>query len=92
MYLRDVVEKKHFSADFDQLRELHPQLEATHEWLTWALANNPRLGKLLEVAPDFRAVMTPALEDTPSFWVLYTFDADKVYLHSIAPARGLTNE
>lgn len=85
MYLRDVVEEPTFSEDIDYLRNRYEAIDDVHQWLTWTLSENPRAGERLKFAPDFWLITTPVLADTPSFWVMYRFAPNKIYLHSIEP-------
>lgn len=88
MYLRAIIEEPRFTQDIDSYRRLYSHIDDVHEDLTWVLSRDPRLGEPLAVAPDFRLYTTTAIGDTPAFWVLYTFDAERVYLHSIEPVSG----
>jgi hypothetical protein len=83
MYLRDVVEDPRFTQDLDSYRQLYANMDDVYQDITWTLSRHPRVGDPLPVAPDFRLYTTTAIGDTPAFWVLYTFDSDKVYLHSL---------
>jgi len=87
MPLRDVVEEKRFTQDLDAFRELYSNMDDVHQSITWTLSRDPRVGEPLEVAPDFRLFTTTPIGKTPAFWVLYTFDADCIYLHSLQEAR-----
>ena len=83
MYLRDVVEEPRFIQDFDGYRQLYANMDDVHRDITWTLSRDPRVGDPLDKAPDFRLYTTTAIGDTPAFWVLYTFDAERVYLYSL---------
>lgn len=87
MYLRDVVEEPRFTQDIDFYRSRYPRIDDVHASVTWSLSRDPRLGSPLPVAPDFYVFETTPIGSTPAFWVLYTFDQNKVYLHSIEPVR-----
>jgi len=87
MSLRDVVEEPRFTLDLDYYRQSYDNMDDVHSSITWALSNDPRTGEALEVAPDFRLFTTTAIGNIPAFWVLYTFDADRVYLHSLEEAK-----
>jgi hypothetical protein len=87
MSLRDVVEEPRFTLDLDDYRDSYDNMDDVLSSITWALSNDPRAGEALEVAPDFRLFTTTAIGDTPVFWVLYTFDAERVYLHSLKEAK-----
>jgi len=62
-------------------------MDEVHEWLTWTLTENPRVGEVDERAPDYRYLKTPARGDTPAFWIFYTFDQQNVNLLSIEPVH-----
>lgn len=87
MYLRDVVEEPRFTQDIDSYRKLYPRIDDVHQAITWTLGHDPRIGTSLPIAPDFRVFETTPIGDVPAFWVLYTFDDAKVYLHSLEPVR-----
>jgi hypothetical protein len=87
MPLRDVIEEKRFTQDLDAFRKLYSDMDDVHQIITWTVSRNPRVGEPLEVAPDFRLFMTNAIGKTPAFWVLYTFDDEHVYLHSLQEAK-----
>jgi hypothetical protein len=63
-------------------------MDDVHQALTWELSRRPSAGIPLDKAPDFRFFKTTAFGDTPSFWVLYSYDAENVYLHSIELAES----
>jgi hypothetical protein len=92
MSLRTVIEEPRFTQDIDGFRRKYPRIDEVHLAITWILARTPFAGTPLEVAPDFRVFETTAVGDTPAFWVLYTFDHEKVYLHSIEPVKGSLGE
>jgi hypothetical protein len=83
MSLRDVVEDPLFTEDLDNLRNVYSQIDDVHDGLTWALSNDPRIGVLIPQTHDYRLYITTATSTTPAFWVMYRFDAEKVYLYSI---------
>jgi hypothetical protein len=85
---RTVVEEPRFSQDLDGFRRIYEGMDDVYTAVAWALSRDPRLGEQLRVAPDFRVLTTTAAHDTPSFWILYTFDAEHVYLHSIEEVKG----
>jgi hypothetical protein len=82
-YLRDVVEEPRFAQDIDGYQAKYAHIDALHEWVTGTLSENPRAGRPFKEAPDIRVLTTPPIEDVPAFWVVYTFDENKVYLLSI---------
>jgi hypothetical protein len=83
--LRDIVEEQNFTEDFDILRKSYPQMDEIHAALTWALADDPRRGKLVEGFPDptFRTYQTIPNKDEPVFVVLYRFTDTQVFLLGI---------
>jgi hypothetical protein len=83
MYLRDVVEEPRFTQDLDSYRPLYDHMDDVHQAITWTLSRDPRVADPLEHFPDFRRFITTAIGDTPAFWVLYSFDETRVYLHSL---------
>jgi hypothetical protein len=83
MYLRDVVEESRFTQDLDGYRRLYSNMDDVHQIITWTLSRQPMVGDALSFAPDFRLFTTTPIGKTPPFWVLYTFDAERVYLHSL---------
>lgn len=87
MCLRGVVEEPRYSQDLDRFRRMYSLVDDVHEDLTWILSRHPREGKTLTFAPDFWLYTTTAIGDTPAFWILYTFDTERVYLHSIEPVN-----
>lgn len=86
MWLRDVVEEPRYTEDLDNLRRAYPEIDDIQAIISWTLSRTPRIGEPLSIAPDFRVFTTSPAGKLPSFWVLYTFDGDRVYLHSIQPA------
>jgi hypothetical protein len=86
MYLRDVVEEPRFAQDMDGYRRLYANMDYVYLDIAWRLSRDPRIGDSLDKAPDFRLYTTTAVGNMPAFWVLYTFDAERVYLHSIQRA------
>jgi hypothetical protein len=87
MSLRDVIEEPRFAQDLDAFRKIYSNMDDVHQSITWTLSRDPRIGDSLEVASDFRLFTTTAIGKTPAFWVLYTFDDEQVYLHSLQEAR-----
>lgn len=87
MWLRTIVEEQRFLEDFDNFRRLYPGLDKLHITITYTLARHPRVGNPLEIAPDFRSLYIQARSETPAFWLLYTFDENNVYLHSLKLAE-----
>lgn len=85
--LRTVVEEKNFAADLDGYRRVYSDIEEVYSNLSLLLAMNPRLGIPLVQAPDYHIYQTDPLGNAPSFWIMYTFDTERVYLHSIEPVR-----
>jgi hypothetical protein len=83
MHLRDVVEEPRFTQDLDSYRRLYANMDAVHQDITWKLSRQPAIGIILPFAPDFRLFTTKSIGETPAFWVLYTFDEERVYLHSL---------
>lgn len=86
MWYRDIVEEPRYSEDLDHLRSLYSELDDVQEIISWTLSRDARIGQPLPYAPDFRVITTSPIGSTPSFWVLYTFDTNHVYLHSLAIA------
>lgn len=86
-YLRDVVEEPRYSQDLDLLRRQFPSLDEIHADLTWELSLHPAVGQPIAFALDFRLYTTVPTNDTPAFHILYSFDKNKVYLHSIQPVQ-----
>jgi len=82
-YLRDVVEEPRYTQDLESLRRQFPSLDEIHADLTWELSQHPTAGIPLPFASDFRLYTTTPTKDTHAFHILYTFDENKVYLHSI---------
>jgi hypothetical protein len=87
MYLRDVVEEPRYSEDLDHYRRLYSAIDDVQAIISWTLSRQPTIGQPLLVAPDFRVFTTSPFQDMPAFWVLYTFDTERVYLHSIQVAQ-----
>ena len=58
-------------------------MDEVYDSLTWDLSRNPRRDTALPKARDFYFFETNPTGNTPAFWVLYTFDENKVYIHSI---------
>jgi len=85
VFIRDIVEEKRFTQDLDNFRKIYARMDEVFYAFSWALAKDPRLGTSLEQAPDFWLFETTEAGDTPAFWVLYSFDQQKVHLHSIEP-------
>ena len=87
MPLRDVVEDEVFTEDIDNLRRLYGDaIDELHRGITWALSNDPRIGEPLPKARDYRIYTTTPIGNLPAFWVMYTFDAEKVTLVSLQEA------
>jgi hypothetical protein len=87
MSLRDVVEEEHFTQDLDAFRKLYSHMDDVHRSITWTLSRVARIGEPLEVAPDFSLFTTTPIGKAPAVWVLYTFEAERVYLHSLQEAQ-----
>lgn len=87
MSLRNVVEEPRFSQDIDGFRKIYARMDDVYIGIAWSLSHDPRIGEQLRVAPDFRLLTTTAVDDTPAFWVLYTFDTENVYLHSLEEVK-----
>jgi hypothetical protein len=84
MSLRDVVEGEVFTQDIDNLRRLYgDDIDELHRGITWALSNDPRIGDPLPQAKDYRVFTTTPIGKLPAFWVMYTFDTEKVHLVSL---------
>ncbi len=85
--LRSVIEDPNFSDEFDLLRNVYPEMDAIHAHITWILANDPRIGALIEgyPGPTLRLYKTTPIGEIPSFSVLYRFTADEVILLGIEP-------
>jgi hypothetical protein len=88
MYLRDIALDARYAQDLDGFRRQYPALDDVQAALEWELANKPTTGEPLDFAPDFRRYTTKASVNTPTFHILYSFDENKVYLHSIHPAES----
>lgn len=81
--LRDVVEEERFTTDIDAIAQKNGRIYEVRDAVAWALSRDPRLGTPIEQATDFRVYETTPSGDIPAYWILYTFDTQKVYLHSI---------
>jgi hypothetical protein len=84
-YLRDIVEEPRYSQDLDNFQHLYPDMDIVQGQIAWNLSKRPTVGNRLEFVPDFWIYETTATQDHPAFTVLYTFDENKVYLHSLHP-------
>ena len=87
--MRTVVEQPNFADDLDGYRQVYAEMEDVYESLCFTLAENPRQGTPLREAPSFRLYKTKSAGQTPAFWILFTFDSERVYLHSIEPMRDV---
>lgn len=87
-YLRTVIEEQRFTQDIDNFRRIYARIDDVQRAITWQLSRNPLIGTPLPMAPDFRVYETDSVGSTPAFWVLYSFDVNCVYLHSIEPVDG----
>ncbi|MEO8395905.1 MAG: hypothetical protein ABI700_23115 [Chloroflexota bacterium] len=87
MYLREIVEEHRVLDDITHYRERYPGFDDFYQAMTGKLSENPRIGDPLSYAPDFRLYTTVSTNDAPAFNILYTFDENKVYLHSIQPVQ-----
>ena len=85
-FARSCIEEAAFQEELDLLRETYPHIDEVHRSLTTKLASNPRLGDRLKYSDEYWLYLTDAIEATPSFWVLYRYDAQYVYLASIKAA------
>lgn len=85
--LRSVVEEPNFTSDLDSFRRLYNDMESAYEAFSFALAESPRIGERMRQAPDFWIYTTKPVGEVPAFWILYRFDSDYVYLHSIEPVN-----
>jgi hypothetical protein len=83
MYLRDVVEEARYAQDLDNYRRLFPEIDDLQAIIVWILSRQPTSGEPLAVAPDFRVFTTEQTATMPAFHILYSFDENNVYLHSI---------
>lgn len=68
-------------------RRNYPEMDNVHAFITYELGNDPRIGKPNPHAPDFREIVTKSRANTPAFYVTYTFDEERVYLHSLTVAH-----
>jgi hypothetical protein len=87
MYLRDIVQEPRYGQDLDDLRRFYPEMDQVQASIGWELSRDPRAGEPREYAPDFHLFLTGEAGDTPAFYILYSYDTDKVYLHTIAIAK-----
>ena len=85
MWYRGIAQDKRYSQDLDDYRRLYPAIDEVQRLLEWELTRNPNVGDQLPTALDFRTYRTPSHEDVPSFHILYSFDENTIYLHSIQP-------
>jgi hypothetical protein len=83
MYLRDVVEEPRYAQDLDNYRRLFPEIDDLQIIIVWTLSRKPTSGEALAVAPDFRVFTTEPIANMPAFHILYSFDENFVYLHSL---------
>ncbi|MEO8393325.1 MAG: hypothetical protein ABI700_10065 [Chloroflexota bacterium] len=86
-YLKEIVEEQRFSKDIDSFRGKYTHIDELQEWISNTLPGNPRIGRPFKEDPELYVLTTPVLQDTPSFWVVYFFDENKIYLRSIEPVR-----
>lgn len=87
MYLRDVVEEPRYTEDLDNYRRLYPEIDDVQAIISWTLSRQPTIGLPIPFASDFRLFGTTAFKNVPAFWILYSLDAERVYLHSIQRAN-----
>ena len=90
MPLRTVIEEDRFTTDIDSFRRRYEGIDELHATVTYILAEYPRMGTPLRIAPDFYVYETLPVANTPAFWILYTFDDLHVYFHSIQQTGQLS--
>lgn len=86
-FARGCVEEPAFLEEIELLRAVYPHIADVHKATTDTLSVNPRAGTRLPVSDEYWVFTTECVEETPSFWVLYRFDAQNVYLASIKEAE-----
>jgi len=92
MVFYTVVEAPLFQQRIDQLRNRFSRIDHVHNSITWALSNNPYLGQSLYTEDPLHFVLkTTEFSDTPSFWVLYKVETDKLEVHLISISEATTS-
>lgn len=83
MPLREIVQFPIFTQDLEMYRRNYPEMDTVYLAMTVSLIDNPFEGKPLEVFPDFRIYLTRPSDNTPAFYVMYSYDTEHIYLHAI---------
>ena len=87
MPLRDFVESTNFKHDFEMYWQNYPDLDQVYDAIKERLLDKPSMGTPLKMPPDFRVYSTEPIADidgeTQSFYFVYTYDLDHIYMHSI---------
>jgi hypothetical protein len=81
--LAEIVQEASFSAELDQYSGNHQRMSDVHASIDWRLARDPL--KATKLDGECYIFKTTPVGETPSFWVLYKYDASehRVYLLSI---------
>jgi hypothetical protein len=87
MPIRTCRENALFSEKVEQYRERYPRIDDVVDAACWLLAREPRAGQQLPDDPEYFILQTVSVGSTPSFWILYHFDADYIDLLAIGAAQ-----
>jgi hypothetical protein len=83
---RTVREEKPFQTTIDRLRGTYSRIDEVWEAICWDLCRDPVRGAALSSDSRFRITETDSyVSAMPSFWVLFSYDDDMVYLWGLAP-------
>ncbi len=85
--LAEVIQEKSFSQELDIYSANHQRMPDIHAAIDWRLAHDPL--KATKVADDHYVFKTTSVGNSPSFWVLYSYDevAHRVHLLSIGEVK-----
>jgi hypothetical protein len=64
-------------------RQNYPQMDQIYRDAKAVLQDKPSEGWIISPGLDFRRYLTYATDDTPGFYIYYTYDNEHIYMHQI---------
>ena len=83
MSLREVVEAPNFKNDLDMYRRNYPEIDTIYDETKSIRRDRPYDGESIEAGSGFWHYLTFATDDTPGFWIYYSYDIDHIYISQI---------
>ena len=72
---RTVIESNEYTREVFELADSFARVHQVHDAVTWELARRPEAGEPIMPDSAYRLYKTSAIGNTPSFTVLYLYDA-----------------